>query len=256
MIKLDPALLDQDKIRHAKRKKLWMILAAPLGIVLILALFYLRTGLANIGMSTGDNSNRYGFARGLIRMQKVSNLLEPYIAYYNSGYISLVEAEDVDALKKAEEEFKESLKHDPPEKMLCSIYVNLSYSLELQADLKMENKEYDDVLVAYDQAVAVLFENGCASRKDDGSEKDKTAQEAKKRIEDKKKKALDAFNEIEDESEDDGDEPQKKEETMNKEAIEKIKQMQEELNRTVQNDVRSSYAAGGKYSIDFNEPNW
>lgn len=193
MINLDLNLLDQDKIRKKKRRKLFIIAALPLLIVLVIAITFLRTTIYNILFSAGANGGNYGLASFENDIHKVGNLIEPYLIHYNSGYVNLAQAKTTDDLAVAENDFRESLKNNPPEEKLCSIYVNLSYAIELRGDQLFAEKEYNEATIVYSNAESVLYENGCAT-KDSSNDKDTMARDAKKRIEEKRRKAVDAAN--------------------------------------------------------------
>lgn len=197
MINLDPALLDQDAIRLKRRKRLLLITLVPVLVLVIAALFFARTTIYNIMLSANNNSALYKNVATVTDIQKIGNIIEPYIAYYNGGTIKLVEAKTEDDLIGAEEEFKESLKQNPPEEALCSIYGNYSYAVELGADYKVKNKDYDGSLVEYNRAKALLYENGCADRGDQGNGSDKKAEEAVDRIDSKYRKAVASANQLE-----------------------------------------------------------
>ena len=107
-------LLDQDKIRVKKRRRLFLYASVPLIILIIASVFFLRTGIYNIIYSTSVAGESYGLPSVSNNLQRVGNLIEPYLPYYNSGYIKLIQAETSEDLAAAEADFRESLKHNPP----------------------------------------------------------------------------------------------------------------------------------------------
>ena len=54
-------------------------------------------------------------------MQLFGNMIQPYIAYYNRGTAEL----NISEYDEAEEDFRASLRENPPKAELCKIYVNL-----------------------------------------------------------------------------------------------------------------------------------
>lgn len=194
MLNLDPSLLNQDKIRRERRKRWLKLTIVPVIVFALVFLFFIRTTIYNLIVGPSFKGGDYGAPSVLTSMQKIGNLLEPYLSYYNSGYIKLMEAEKSEDLIEAENDFRESMKHNPPESMLCSIYTNLSYSIELQGDIASEAKTYDEALVFYNKAESVLYENGCASKEDGKKGKDELADSAKERVIKKREKTVSSAN--------------------------------------------------------------
>lgn len=230
MVNLDLNLLDQDKIRAKKRRKLFLIAGLPLLIVFVVAMILLRTTVYNILFSAAINGKNYAMASFENDARKIGNIIEPYLAYYNSGYVNLIQAKTVDNLATAENEFRESLKNNPPEEKLCSIYVNLSYAIELKSDNLMANKKYDEAIVAYNNAEAVLYENGCAAKDSSkANNKDEMAGNAKKRIEEKRRKAVNAANNATDGDDSDGQGNSGGKSEITEEELKELQELQDEL---------------------------
>ena len=195
MINLDPSLVDQDTIRKQRRKRLMTIYAAPVAVLLIIAGFFLSCSFFNLIYSIEYGSKAYDMAENFGGTRLLINWLEPYIAYYDQGVAELIQTK----YTKAEENFNLSLQNSPPEKVLCKIYVNLSLSIEYQADEKLSGENYEDALILYNRAEATLYNNGCASEQ--GSQgKDAKAESAKARIDQKRSKAVAAANNATDSS--------------------------------------------------------
>lgn len=192
MLNLDPALLDQDKIRFKKRKKLLLISALPVVALLIFAFFFLKTGIYNIVLSQENNNRLFTTSSLLNNVQSATNFIEPYVVYYNDGYIKLVNASTRSDLTAAEKAFRESLKYNPSDSMLCDIYGNLSYTIELQALDDMKNNDYDTAIANYNRAEGVLIKENCVNR-------NKKAETAWQRINDERRKAIAAINNLVDE---------------------------------------------------------
>ena len=192
MINLDPALVNQDDIRKKRRKKLMVIAVAPFSLLMIISLFFLSAGFYNLVYAFYLNGDDYSGAHAVTETRFLLNILEPYIAPYNQGVADLKAKE----YYRAENEFRTSLQENPPQEKLCTIYVNLSLSIELQADQLLVADKYDEAIEKYNLAEFTLYNNGCASR-NGGRGKDSKADSARDRV---NKKREDAVNEMNGES--------------------------------------------------------
>ena len=192
MVELDPKIVDQDKIRIQRRKRLFKILVIPLILLVLVGLYILRTGAYNISFSFLYSNQDYDNAKNISHVQDIANAISPYLTHYNIGVVQLQKGQP----EEAEASFRESLKKSPPKDKLCMVYVNLSLSIELQADQRRDNKDYDEAISLYNTAETILYENNCASRVEDGSNKDQAAQDAKKRLIEKRTKSLAEKNEL------------------------------------------------------------
>lgn len=251
-------LLNQDKIRSKKRRQLLFYALIPLIILTFTTIFFLRTGIYNIIYSTGIAGEAYGLPTTATKLQMVGNLIDPYLPYYNSGYIKLIKAESREDLVAAETDFRESLKHNPPEERLCAVYGNLSYSIELQADLLFNNQQYNDALVSYNQAESLLFENGCASKDDNQTGKDEQSEVAKERIEEKRRETVDAANNNTDPNNGNGNGNQGGDQEISEGQLQEIQNQQEEINNQAASDPYQSHGpnTGSGGSSSFGDPNF
>ncbi|MBR6166317.1 hypothetical protein IKQ65_01645 [Candidatus Saccharibacteria bacterium] len=190
MIDLDPAIVDQETLRKKRRKKLLLISLGPEIVLVIAGIFFLRPVCADILYRMNFDSQSGG-AIAIAKMQQFANLLEPYIAYYNAGTASIQQ----NNAKEAEKELRQSLANNPPQHKVCHVRVNLSYSIEMQADDARANERLDEALALLSKAEGVLYENGCAS-KDNTKEpsKDSHAEEAKKRINGKRNQVISSID--------------------------------------------------------------
>ena len=208
MINLNPEIVDQEKIRKLKRKRLLKIAFIPTIILFLTGLFFLRTGFYNVSFNYLYDGNNIDNAEMISSLQNIANTISPYLVYYNSGVINLRKSKP----KEAEYDFRNSLKHNPPKQVLCKIYVNLSLSVELQADQYVERKDYDGSLYLYNKAETILYENNCADRSSKGEHADENAGESKQRILEKRSQAIAKMNELEADENDDGDKKESYEE--------------------------------------------
>ena len=248
MLNLDPGLLDQDNIRLKKRKKLFIFALLPIILFSIFAIFFLRTGVFNIVTSIKVANENYNSSDIITNSQTILNLIEPYLVYYDRGFLKLSNASNMDELSAAGSDFQESLKQNPPEDMLCSIYGNLSYTIELQGDLYSKDKNYSEALISYNQAEALLYKNGCANEKSsDGKGKDDLSEAAKERLINKRKKTIEVINNVE-EGGDGGDEGESTDpgQEIDDETLKKLKESQDNSARDSAENFR--YWTGGRGS--------
>jgi len=191
MIDLDPAIVDQETLRKKRRKKYLLIALGPCIVLTVISLFFLRPACADVLYRINFDGQNGGGAVTVARMQQFSNLIEPYVAYYNAG-TALIQQNNG---KEAEKEFRQSLANNPPEDKICQVRVNLSYSIELQADYEQSQNNNDEALVLFSKAEGVLYENGCASKDNSKTPpKDSHAEEAKKRIGSKRNQVISAID--------------------------------------------------------------
>ena len=218
MINLDPALLDQDKIRKEKRKTLLKHYSLPILLLIIISFFFLSTWLYNFIYFISYSNRNYPIAEGYTETRFIVNILEPYIADYNQGAARLMMGE----YAKAEKSFTESLQKSPTKDRLCMIYVNLSLSVEFQGDAALQGNDYNKALELYGKAENILYNNGCASKGANSNGKDSKAEAAKERIKDKRGDATDKMNNHKDADDDHDSGPEKKQ--VSDGDLEKIKE--------------------------------
>jgi len=237
MLNLNPELVNQDKIRKLRRRRLLKIAFTPCLLLLLCSAFVFRIGVFNVVYSISYGNQNFELADSLAEGQGIGNFITPYIRFYDGGVAKL----RMRNYKEAEEDFRASLKEDPPAEVLCSIYTNLSLSIELQADSEFNKEHYDEALVLYSKAQSTLFSNGCAS-KDEGKEKDAMAQKAKSRIDSKLSKTMNKINSVSD-GDGDGDGAKPTDKIITKEQEDVLEQRrggQKDVNWRVNNAAGST----------------
>ncbi len=202
MLNLNPELVDQDKIRKIRRKRMLKYAFLPCLLLLLGSAFVFRIGVFNVAYSVSYENKNFEIADSLTEAQGVGNIIMPYVRYYDGGVAKLRQRN----IKDAESDFRSSLKENPPEKVLCNIYVNLSLSIELQADDKYNGGEYDEALVLYAKAQSTLYSNGCAEREEDAGTNE-MAKNAKLRLDGKMAKTMNKINAVADEGGEDHPQP-------------------------------------------------
>lgn len=217
MINLDPALLDQDKVRKKRRKTLLKRYSLLILLLIAISFFFLSTWLYNLVYFIGYSNKNYPIAEGYTETRFIMNVLEPYIADYNQGTARL----NMGEYAKAEKSFTESLQKSPTKARLCMIYVNLSLSIELQGDVASQGNDYNKALELYGKAESVLYNNDCASKGPNSNGKDNKAEVAKERINEKRGDTTDQMNNHKGADEDYSDASEKKQ--VSDSDLEKIK---------------------------------
>lgn len=194
MFKFDPSIIDQEKVRKLKRKRLFRIFMLPIILLFVIGAFLLRTGFFNLAYHAEYNAQNYSLARSYTNIQEFANIISSYVIFFDRG----------DALFKsgdytgAENAFRMSLKENPPNTELCKVYVNLSLSIEKQGDEKSRNDNYDDAMILYSSAESILYSNNCASKFSSGNGSNDRAEVAKKRIIEKRRNLILKNNNIND----------------------------------------------------------
>lgn len=189
MIDLDPAIVDQETLRKKRRKKMLLVSLGPNIILAVAGAFFLRPVCSDILYRMNFDS-RNGAAVTIAKTQQFANLIEPYIAYYNAGTALIQQGEASDA----EKELRQSLASNPPQDKVCQVRVNLSYSIEIQADDARSHNNLDKALALLSKAEGILYENGCANKDNSKTAaKDIHAEEAKRRINGKRNQLVSAM---------------------------------------------------------------
>lgn len=202
MIELDPSIIDQESLRKKRRKKMFLVALVPIIILILASILFLRPGVFDMIFSAAYKGIDAGGAISISQFHKNLNIIEPYLAPYNAGTAYLKDKNGA----SAETEFRDSLRLGPPKNMLCQIRVNLSYSIELQADEAKNRNDYDQALILYNKAEGALYEDDCAKKNQSENEqggKDEKANAAKQRISDKRSVVVAAMNGVIDGDNDD-----------------------------------------------------
>jgi len=247
MLNLDPNIVDQGKIRLTRRKKLLKLSILPVSLLVLIGLFFLRTGFFNIVYGLSYENRNYDTPVSLSSFQLLGNNIESFLAYYDRGTAKL----NLTQYEEAEEDFRASLRENPPKSAYCMVCVNLSYSIEMQADQATQRKMFDDALILYNRAESILFENNCASKSDDTNGNDKKADESKERIDNKRRRAIAQMNN-EDDGENSGNEPGS-EEVTNKEIEEIMNNLNPENGLY---EIQSGLGSKGASGFNSNQQRW
>ncbi len=198
MLNFDPSIIDQEKVRKLKRKRLFKIFILPIILLFLAGVFLLRTGIFNLTYHAEYSAQNYSLAHSYTGIQEFANIISSYIVFFDRG----------DALFKsgdyasAENAFRASLKENPPSVELCKVYVNLSLSIEKQGDEKSRNNNYDKALTLYSSAESILYNNNCASKFSSGNGSDPRAEIAKKRVIEKRRDLISKSNNLDDNADD------------------------------------------------------
>ena len=204
MINLDPSIIDQDKIRKQRRKKLLFYALTPVIILFLAGLFFLRPCVFDALYSLNYDNENAGFNIFISGVQTKLNIIEPYIAHYSAGTAYIKDNDGV----QAEKELRKSLEKNPPADKVCQVRTNLSYSIEMQADQANISGHPEEALVLFSTAEGILYGDNCASKQQSSSDdnnsqqnsndqqkgRDGKAEAAKQRISQKRNKIVSKMN--------------------------------------------------------------
>ena len=145
--------LDFEKIRREKRRKLLRYSSPACAVILLIAIkltsFPLLSLAAHTAYKDGDNSQ----ASFLLSPIYAVNLFESYKVFFNDGN-ALFKQSRYDL---AEKQFRQALQK-APKTHECPVRINLALSIEAQADTLASEKRYDQAIIRYDEANAVLHD--------------------------------------------------------------------------------------------------
>lgn len=153
----DLALLDTEGIRKRKRKRL-LLWSLPVCVVLFAWILWIGVVLGSslLGKAAYERGNFAEAARyyGQVRFL---NIFEKYKMEYNYGTALLgghVYSDAHTALARA-------LAFDVPKSEECQVRVNLVLAIAGEADAKVASEKYDEAILLYDQAKAVIDGRDC-----------------------------------------------------------------------------------------------
>ncbi len=252
MINLNPNVVDQEHIRKLRRKRLLNFSILPIIILSLVGGFLLRTGLFNLLYGASYSANNYSSAKTYTDIQNLANIIEPYIIYFDRGNILYMGGD----YSSAENEYRSALLENPPKSILCKVYVNLSLSVEKQGDDEFDDKKYDNALVLYNSAEAILYENNCAAKNDNEESKDSRAENARDRIINKRRRAISAINSL-DESGDNNNNNSDNNKNVSDDDLKNIldSQNQSKALDNIRNELNTSKRIGNPHSESY-EVSW
>ena len=218
----DLAKLDVEKIRHQKKRKL-LIWSLPICIVvaiLSLVLLIMTIG-TKLSISKYDKKNYQSSQKTLSNLRYI-NLFDRYKTKYNYGTALLGNSR----YKEAEAEFKEALL-DVPLSFECQVRFNMVISVVAQAEQFYADKKYNEAILAYDRAKAVIDGKDCGIGKEDTSDGTKEANEKlNKKREEISNKQDRAKQEMNNDDPGDGNQGEGDEPSDNKPPQDKLKELE------------------------------
>lgn len=251
MINLNPSIVDQEHIRKLRRKRLFNFFILPIVILTLVGGFLLRTGFFNLLYRASYNANNYSSAKTYTDMQNLANIIEPYIIYFDRGNALYMGGD----YSSAENEYRSALLENPPKSMLCKVYVNLSLSIEKQGDNEFDDKNYDNALILYNSAEAILYENNCAAKNNNEESKDSRAENARDRIINKRRRAISAINSMDESGDDNNNSDNNK--NVSDDDLKNILDNQDQSKAldNIRNKLNASKGIGNSYSGSY-EVSW
>ncbi len=251
MINLNPSIVDQEHIRKLRRKRLFNFFILPIVILTLVGGFLLRTGFFNLLYRASYNANNYSSAKTYTDIQNLANIIEPYIIYFDRGNTLYMGGD----YSSAENEYRSALLENPPKSMLCKVYVNLSLSIEKQGDNEFDDKNYDNALILYNSAEAILYENNCAAKNNNEESKDSRAENARDRIVNKRRRAISAINSMDESGDDNNNSDNNK--NVSDDDLKNILDNQDQSKAldNIRNKLNASKGIGNSYSGSY-EVSW
>ena len=251
MINLNPSIVDQEHIRKLRRKRLFNFFILPIVILTLVGGFLLRTEFFNLLYRASYNANNYSSAKTYTDMQNLANIIEPYIIYFDRGNALYMGGD----YSSAENEYRSALLENPPKSMLCKVYVNLSLSIEKQGDNEFDDKNYDNALILYNSAEAILYENNCAAKNNNEESKDSRAENARDRIINKRRRAISAINSMDESGDDNNNSDNNK--NVSDDDLKNILDNQDQSKAldNIRNKLNASKGIGNSYSGSY-EVSW
>ena len=222
MLNLNPEIVDQERVRKMRRKRLIRYFIGPIIVLLLIGMFFLRTGVFNVAFAIVYNGGNFDSAETMANLQSFGNIVSPYIVHFDKGNTYFRKGK----YKEAEKEFRSSLKESPPESELCKIYINFSLSVEKQGDEAFNSKDFGQSLILYNSAKAILYENGGVDEHDKEKSKDERGKVAEERLEEKRRKADRENSRDDGDGGDDGNDQKPTTKGVSDEDLDKIKAKQ------------------------------
>ncbi|MGB4761802.1 MAG: hypothetical protein WBP12_00430 [Candidatus Saccharimonas sp.] len=178
----DLAKIDTEGVRKERRKRL-LLWSLPVCVVVTIGLLWIvllltSNTLGRTAYTKGDyqqSANYFGWLR-------LVNGIEPYKMEYNYGTARLRVRDFVGSRQSLER----ALELHVPSSFECRVRVNLVLAIVGDADAKAANRKYDDAIVLYDDAKAVIDARDCglktqsAGASAETKQADKTLQEQRK----------------------------------------------------------------------------
>ena len=128
-------------------------------------------------LSNENQIKKYNDQKYEVNNFTTAGVTEPYINHYNNGNVYYAQGDYAHAI----EEYNAALEYKLPEDKDCDVRVNLALAMVVPIDVDdIDASNIDDVFDTLDAARDILCDNGCASEKKKGHDKD--AQKLKKDI--------------------------------------------------------------------------
>lgn len=145
--------LNFDKHRLAKRRKLLLVSLIPCLVIGVVALKLISlSALATIAHSSYQSGD-YDRTANTLSPLRTGNWFEPYLVHFDQANARYKQGD----YQQAEESYRRALETVPEERE-CDVRINLALSIIGQADALLAQKSYDQAIVRYDDAKAVVYD--------------------------------------------------------------------------------------------------
>lgn len=152
----DLAKLDTEGIRHRKRRKL-LVWSLPICIIVgTLGLAVLTTTVGTKMAMSDYAKKKYQSSQKVLGNLRYITFFDRYKLNYNYGTALLGNAQ----YTEAEQAFEEALL-DVPHYFECQVRFNMVLAITAQAERHASRKDYDEAILAYDRAKAVIDGKKC-----------------------------------------------------------------------------------------------
>jgi len=153
----DLALLDTEGIRKRRRKH-FMLWSLPLCIAVAIAMLWIGTVLISSALGSDAYTRKdYAMSAQYYGQVRWLNMFERYKMEFNYGTAQL----GAGKFKDAHAALNNALALDVPKDQECQVRVNLVLAIAAEADVKVAGQKYDEAILLYDQAKAVIDGRDC-----------------------------------------------------------------------------------------------
>lgn len=186
----DLALLDTEGIRKRKRKRL-LLWSLPLCVAVAVAMLWIGAVLISSALGSDAYTRKdYTMSAQYYGQVRWLNVFERYRMEYNYGTAQL----GAGKFEDAHTALNNALGLDVPKDQECQVRVNLVLAIAAEADTKVAAEKYDDAILLYDQAKAVIDGRDCGLTSSSTSSPSDQAKQADKQLQDMREKVSDKQN--------------------------------------------------------------
>lgn len=186
----DLALLDIEGIRKRRRKR-FLLWSLPLCVIVGVGMLWIATVLISSALGS-DAYTRKDYATSAQYYGQVRwlNMFERYKMEFNYGTAQL----GAGKYEEAHAALDKALSLDVPKDQECQVRVNLVLAIAAEADVKVAAEKYDDAILLYDQAKAIIDGRDCGLTSSSTSSPSDQAKQADKQLQNMRDKVSEKQN--------------------------------------------------------------